>query len=104
MSASSGCRCSPRRARRSGRRSQAGPLDELVVGEDVGVAPARTTRPLGHHDRASGVLGDELHVVRHDEDGRALVVELAQQREKLVGARAILPEGRLVEREHGRAR
>ena len=34
---------------------------------------------VGHHDGAVGVLGDQLHVVRDDEDRRALVVELAQQ-------------------------
>ena len=41
--------------------------------------------------------------MRHDEDRRALVVELAQQREQLVGAGAVLAERRLVEGEHRRA-
>ena len=64
------------------------------------VAPCARTRPSGQHDHAVGVLGDELHVVRDDEDRRALVVQLAQQRQQLVGAGAVLPERRLVEREH----
>ena len=99
MPASSGCRFSPA-ARGERRQAQARALDELVVGEDLGGRAVRQDAAVGQDDGAVGVLGHELHVVGDHEDRRALGVELAQQRQQLVGAGAILAEGRLVEREH----
>ena len=84
------------------REPKARRLDERGVGEHVGGLALRADAAVGEDDRAVGVLGHELHVVRHDEDGRALVVELAQQPQQLVGTGAVLAEGRLVEGEHGR--
>ncbi len=67
------------------------------------VAPERTMRPSAITTVRCGVLGDELHVVRHDEDRSSFVVELAQQREQFVGARPVLAESRLIEGENRRA-
>ncbi len=68
------------------------------------VVPCATIRPFGHHDHAVGVLRDQLHVVGDDQDRPSLVVELTQESQQLVGPRAVLPEGRFVQREHGRTR
>ncbi len=74
--------------------------DQRGVREDVGRRTVGEDAAPGEHDRAVRVLGHELHVVRHHEDGRAFAVQLAQQPEQLVGAGAVLAEGRLIEGEH----
>ena len=70
---SSGCRARPLQRAAQRRRAQPGPLDELGVGEDLGGRAVRDDSAVRHHDHAVGVLGDELHVVRDDEDRRPLV-------------------------------
>src|SRR3546814_11724708 len=51
-------------------------------------------------DVCSSDLGHELHVVRHDDDGRALGPKTVQERHELVGPSPVLPERRFVEPQH----
>src|SRR3546814_6977446 len=51
-------------------------------------------------DVCSSDLGHELHVVRHDDDGRALGPKTVQERHELVGPSPVLPERRFVEHQH----
>ena len=68
--------------------------------DDLAHLAVSCDRPSLKDSQVRRELRDELQVVGREHQGRPIAVQLAEQRNELVGARLVLAEGRLVEHQH----